>query len=119
METNKHQHEHKHGHGHCCGSKNGSKNGHSHGHHHENGHGRCCDSEKGEGKHEHGHCHDSEKSGGKGKNKGGSFGEGGFCICAKCGAKIPHQKGIKCTTLTCPACGKTMVREELLQSKHL
>ena len=101
METKKH--EHKHEHGHCCGSKNGG------------GHGRCHDSKHGEGK---GHCHDAEEGSGKGKNKGGSFGQGGYCICANCGEKIPHQKDVKCTTQKCPACDKTMVREELLLSKQ-
>ena len=51
---------------------------------------------------------------GKGKNKGGGYGVGGYCVCAKCGAKVEHQQGIKCTTLKCPECGHTMVREELL-----
>lgn len=54
------------------------------------------------------------KGGGHGRNKGGAFGTGGFCICAKCGTKIPHQQGIKCTTIKCPKCGHTMIREELL-----
>jgi len=57
------------------------------------------------------------KGGGKGRNKGGSYGTGGFCICAKCGAKVPHQHGIKCTTLKCPKCGHTMIREALLNDK--
>ena len=52
--------------------------------------------------------------GGKGRNKGGSFGVGGFCVCAKCGEKVSHQQGVKCTTLKCPKCGTTMIREELL-----
>lgn len=52
--------------------------------------------------------------GGQGRNRGGGFGSGGFCVCAKCGAKTPHQQGVKCTTLKCPDCGHTMVREELL-----
>ncbi len=52
-----------------------------------------------------------------GKNKGGSFGPGGFCICAKCGEKVPHQQGVKCTTQKCPKCGHTMVREELLNKR--
>jgi hypothetical protein len=51
----------------------------------------------------------------KGRNKGGALGPGGFCICAKCGEKLPHKKGIKCTRLKCPKCGKTMIREELLK----
>jgi hypothetical protein len=53
--------------------------------------------------------------GGHGRNKGGAFGTGGYCVCAKCGAKIPHEQGVKCTTLKCPKCEHTMIREELLQ----
>ena len=52
--------------------------------------------------------------GGRGKNNGGAFGIGGFCVCAKCGEKLPHQQGVKCTELKCPKCGNTLVREELL-----
>ena len=59
--------------------------------------------------------HGSGKCGGHGRNKGGGFGVGGFCVCAKCGAKVPHRQGIKCTTLKCPECGNTLVREELLK----
>jgi predicted RNA-binding Zn-ribbon protein involved in translation (DUF1610 family) len=51
---------------------------------------------------------------GHGRNKGGAEGPGGYCICAKCGKKIPHQQGIKCTKIKCPDCGKPMIREELL-----
>lgn len=57
------------------------------------------------------------KGGGRGKNQGGGFGTGGFCVCAKCGEKTPHQQGVKCTELQCPACGNIMVREELLDQK--
>jgi NAD-dependent SIR2 family protein deacetylase len=49
-----------------------------------------------------------------GRNRGGGFGPGGNCVCAKCGEKVPHERGVKCTELKCPKCGKTMVREELL-----
>ena len=52
--------------------------------------------------------------GGRGRNKGGGLGTGGFCVCAGCGKKIPHQRGVKCTELKCPECGRTMVREGLL-----
>jgi len=52
--------------------------------------------------------------GGRGRNKGGAFGPGGFCVCSKCGEKVPHQQGEKCTKLKCPKCGHTLVREELL-----
>ena len=54
------------------------------------------------------------RGGGRGKNKGGAFGTGGFCIGAKCGEEVPHQRGVKCTTLNCLKFGKTMIREELL-----
>ena len=57
------------------------------------------------------------RSGGKGRNKGGSYGTGGYCACTKCGEKVPHQPGIKCTTIKCPKCGNIMVREELLKDK--
>lgn len=55
--------------------------------------------------------------GGKGRNKGGAFGPGGYCVCSKCGEKIPHQQGVKCTTIKCPKCGQPMVREELLNKQ--
>jgi hypothetical protein len=29
---------------------------------------------------------------------------------------VPHEQGVKCTTIKCPKCGNTMVREELLKS---
>jgi len=57
------------------------------------------------------------RGGGQGRNGGGGFGGGGSCVCAKCGAKVSHQQGVKCTDIKCPECGHTMVREELLNSK--
>jgi len=56
--------------------------------------------------------------GGHGKNNGGRFSVGGYCVCTKCGTKVQHQRGVKCTTLKCPDCGHTMIREELLNEKH-
>jgi len=52
------------------------------------------------------------KTRGKGRNKGGAFGPGSYCVCNKCGEKIPHKRGIKCTTIKCPKCGHTMIRQE-------
>jgi len=57
------------------------------------------------------------RGGGRGRNKGGGFGPGSFCVCAKCGEKVRHQRGIKCTDVKCPKCGHTMVREDLLKKK--
>ena len=59
----------------------------------------------------------SEPGSGQGRNKGGSYGTGGFCICTKCGEKISHRRGVKCTTLKCPECGHTMIREEMVQDR--
>jgi len=56
--------------------------------------------------------------GGRGRNKGGGFGSGGNCVCAGCGRKIPHERGVKCTTVRCPDCGRPMIREELLVRKR-
>jgi len=50
----------------------------------------------------------------RGHNRGGGFGPGGYCICANCGKRIPHQKGTKCTEVKCTVCHHTMVRKELL-----
>jgi hypothetical protein len=54
------------------------------------------------------------RGGGRGRNKGGGFGPGGYCVCTKCGEKVVHKQGVKCTTINCPQCGHPMVREELL-----
>ena len=59
----------------------------------------------------------SGSGGGQGRNRGGAFGPGGYCVCAKCGEKLPHERGVKCTNLKCPKCGHTMIREELIKSK--
>jgi len=35
----------------------------------------------------------------------------GYCVCPRCGHKVPHVAGTPCTELTCPKCNTTMVRE--------
>jgi len=55
---------------------------------------------------------------GHGRNLGGAYGTGGYCVCAKCGTKVPHERGIKCTTIKCPNCNHVMIREELLEDKR-
>jgi len=57
------------------------------------------------------------KGGGRGRKGGGALGPGGYCVCAKCGEKVKHQRGVKCTDIKCPKCGHAMVREELLKEK--
>jgi predicted Fe-Mo cluster-binding NifX family protein len=38
-------------------------------------------------------------------------GQRGFCVCLQCGAKLPHERGIPCFQMHCPACGRPMGRE--------
>ena len=61
------------------------------------------------------------QGGGRGQSQNGGRGRGysesSNCECAKCGAKIPHQQGVKCTESKCPECGNTMVNEALLHKK--
>ncbi len=57
------------------------------------------------------------RGGGRGRNEGGAFGIGGFCVCAKCGERVPHQQGIPCTTLKCSKCGNILIREDLLTKR--
>jgi len=35
----------------------------------------------------------------------------GYCICAKCGYKQSHKKGVPCSKIKCPKCKSTMKRE--------
>jgi len=38
-------------------------------------------------------------------------GPGGYCACQKCGYKIPHERGVPCSTLECPNCKINLQRE--------
>lgn len=48
---------------------------------------------------------------GRGMGRGRGAGPGGFCVCAGCGTRVPHQPGMPCSTLKCPKCGLRMTRE--------
>jgi predicted Fe-Mo cluster-binding NifX family protein len=38
-------------------------------------------------------------------------GPAGACVCAKCGHREPHARGIPCSHMQCPKCGGIMTRE--------
>ena len=40
-----------------------------------------------------------------------SMGPFGYCLCPKCGEKIPHKAGKPCREEKCPKCGTRMMRE--------
>jgi len=48
--------------------------------------------------------------GGRGRMGGFGLGPGGECVCPRCGARVPHQRGIPCYSVKCPKCGSPMVR---------
>ena len=58
------------------------------------------------------------RGGGRGRRSDGGYGLGGYCVCARCSAKVAHQQGIPCTNQKCPQCGNTMIREELLNDRR-
>ena len=39
------------------------------------------------------------------------MGPGGFCVCPKCGERVPHRPGTPCQEERCPKCGAKMLRE--------
>ncbi len=43
-------------------------------------------------------------------------GPSGFCVCEECGYREPHQRGIPCSKIECPKCGKKLKRELYAQS---
>ena len=38
-------------------------------------------------------------------------GPSGYCVCSKCGYKIPHERGVPCSTIECPKCKINLGRE--------
>jgi len=59
------------------------------------------------------------RGGGRGLGRGGGgYGPAGFCICPKCGLRLPHRQGTPCPDMKCPHCNVAMVREELLNDRR-
>jgi predicted DNA-binding protein (UPF0251 family) len=64
--------------------------------------------------------------GGQRRGAGGPVGRGGvrttaagaeqpgtdLCVCPQCGQRAPHTPGTPCTSMTCPACGTAMIRQQ-------
>jgi len=53
------------------------------------------------------------RGGGMGRGRGGGTGMGarGNCVCPNCGKTVPHQPGVPCSQVKCPACGARMMRQ--------
>lgn len=41
---------------------------------------------------------------GRGRRQGRRAGGVNECVCPKCGNKVPHTRGIACSTVKCPKC---------------
>jgi len=49
---------------------------------------------------------------GRGLKGGMGMGPGGYCVCTKCGYKMPHERGSPCYGKKCPECGAEMTRSD-------
>ncbi|HDR00541.1 MAG TPA: hypothetical protein ENN51_09710 [candidate division WOR-3 bacterium] len=48
----------------------------------------------------------------RGTGRGFGAGSSGECVCPACGTRAPHRRGVPCSSVKCPKCGATMVRED-------
>ncbi len=48
---------------------------------------------------------------GRGPSRERGLGVGGVCLCPDCGLRLPHERGIPCAQVTCPRCGRPLVRD--------
>lgn len=47
----------------------------------------------------------------KADNNAAGLGPDGNCVCPQCGYKMPHQRGVPCSTLKCPHCSVNLERK--------
>jgi len=50
-------------------------------------------------------------SGTKEVKRGRHMGAGGYCVCLRCGYRVPHLAAEHCRDKKCPSCGINLVRE--------
>ncbi|MHC4172286.1 MAG: trypsin-like peptidase domain-containing protein [Planctomycetota bacterium] len=46
-----------------------------------------------------------------GRMGGWGLGPGGYLVCPNCATRVPHQRSAPVYTVSCPSCGKQMIRE--------
>lgn len=47
-----------------------------------------------------------------GRMGGDRLGPGGYCLCTRCGTRMPHSTAVPCYSTRCPQCGGPMIRCE-------
>jgi hypothetical protein len=47
---------------------------------------------------------------GKGAGNRPGSGPGGICVCSSCNTQVAHHRGVPCSSVKCPNCGKQMVK---------
>lgn len=75
------------------------------------GRGQCRGGGMGQGQGQNqGQARGQGRGQGRARQGGMAAGLGGECVCPKCGHTQPHERGIPCIQVMCPACGAAMNR---------
>lgn len=53
---------------------------------------------------------EGRSSGRRGGGRGQGLGSDSTCFCISCNKSFPHQRGLPCSEMKCPQCGKRLVR---------